>query len=421
MALVDYQEFSGFLHKNNGIIIIILIIICILLLFCCTILLYMIFLYRKELKHNRETSIINNNQKDVVNVLTHDSMDITVNQNNFKALPVTSTIENDSINDFTIYNSCNSKSYNKRFVSINSEDNILSSKKTFDTSSNINDYHSHSYSYSDKGKRHQYHHRKNNSYMNGSQRRFPSVKRPQNIYKRQSSISSTIGSVKSIIKNRYSIHSKNHSRNQSTSNSKIPSILIQNNIPLHFINEELDSKRSSLNEYCQSVNSSVTDNNVQKPKLNYLSSSSSKIKYDEDLPITDILIPSSSYSYSSKTMLCNNSYDYNNIFNDGKNDDFHSVNNNELNRMYKENFHLNRNYPMMYNNKKPESIYSLSSYSDYSDNLSYVSNVIDDTGKENNINNDDKSINEVEKPNVGKLDINTLDITSLNFEYKREE
>jgi len=375
MPPVNTQKVSGFVHKNNEIIIIILIIICILLLFCCAILLYMVFLYRKELKHNRETAVIYDNQKDIMNISTHDSIDVTVNQNNFKALPVipiTNTMENDSINDFTMYNSCNSKSYNKRFVSINSEDNISSLKKTFDTSSNINDYLSHSYSYTDKGKKHQYHHRKNNSYMNGSQKRFPSIKKPRNIYERQSSISSTIGSVKSIIKRRYSIRSKNHSRNHSTSNSKIPSILIQNNIPLHFINEELDSKTSSLNEYCQSVNSSVTDNNIQKPKLNYLSSSSSKIKYDEDLPITDILLPSSSYSYSSKTMLC-------------------------------------------------ESIYSLSSYSDYSDDLSYVSNDMDDTEKRNNINNDAKSINEVDKPNIEKLNMNTLDISSLNFEHKREE
>ncbi|ORX86366.1 hypothetical protein BCR32DRAFT_325016 [Anaeromyces robustus] len=384
----------------------------------------MVYLYRKELNHNREAAVIYDNQKDFMNISTHDSVDITVNQNNFKALPVipvTTTIENDSLNDFTMYNSCNSKTYNKRFVSINSEDNILSSKKTFDTSSNINDYLSHSYSYSDKGKKNQYHHRKNNSYMTGSQKRFPSIKKPRNIYERQSSISSTIGSVKSIIKRRYSIRSKSHSRNHSTSNSKIPSILIQNNIPLHFINEELDSKTSSLNEYCQSVNSSVTDNNVQKPKLNYLSSSSSKIKYDEDLPITDILIPSSSYSYSSKTMLCNNSYDYNNIFTDGRNDDFNSVNNNELNRMYKENFQSNRNYPMMYSNKKPESIYSLSSYSDYSDNISYVSDNVEDEKKENSINNNNQSINESEKPNIEKLNMNTLDISSLNFEYKREE
>jgi len=320
----------------------------------------MLFLYKNELKKYKNEGIkdiitynSNKPENNIVDNLTNESVDITANPNNFKALPVTPTvIENDSVNDFTMYNSCNSKNYNKKFVSINSEDNILSAiatpKQTYDTNSNIHDYLTHSYSYSthlDKpSKKFQYHHRKNNSLVNCGHRRFPSIKKPRNLYERQSSISSTIGSVKSMIKRHYSIRSKNHSRNLSSSNSKIPSILIQNNIPLNFINEELDNKSPSLNEYCQSIVSSVTDNNT-KPKLNYISSSSSKIKYDEDLPITDIIIPSSSYSYSSKTMLCNNSFENYNLYNEPKNEDFaNTINDLELNNMYKENYNSNRIY-----------------------------------------------------------------------------
>jgi len=257
------QEIGGFVQKNMDVIVIILIIICVLLLFCCALLSYMVYLYRHELnnykkeainetisfnkddiitskksiKSNNSNSNSNNSNhsKDIVNITEiNESLDITANpnNNNLRSIPVTpaSVLENDSINDLTIYNTCNSKNYNKKFVSINSEDNILtnlaSPKQTFDTSSNINDYLTHSYSYSthlDKPNKYRYHHRKNNSFVNSSHRRFPSlsVKKPRNLYERQSSISSTLGSVKSMIKRHYSIRSKNHSRNHSSSNSKV--------------------------------------------------------------------------------------------------------------------------------------------------------------------------------------------------------
>ncbi|KAG4098656.1 hypothetical protein H8356DRAFT_938889 [Neocallimastix lanati (nom. inval.)] len=421
----------------------------------------MVFLYRKELKQNKNKRAITNNnnnnsenKNEIINISSPEVVDIISNPNNLKVLPITpatpvtnvasvNILENESINDITMYNSYNSKSYNKKFVSINSEDNILSnyeqtSRQTFDTSSNINDYLSHSYSYNnDKARKHQYHHRKNNSlFVNSSNKRFPSIRKPKPLYERQrqSSISSTIGSVKSMIKRHYSIRSKNHTRHHSSSNSKIPSILIQNNIPLHFINEELDNKASSLNEYCQSVNSSITDNNqASKPKLNYLSTSSNKIKFDEDLPITDVLIPSSSYSFSSNTLFCNNSYE-NYLYNDAKNENFiNTVNNIELNNMCNENDENDENnddleklYKMGYNTcnaKKPEeSIYSVPSYSNYSDNLSYhVGNLVEEP---NPITEDYQSTNkdyDVNATNLEKMNMRSLDISNLDIEYKKEE
>lgn len=268
MSHINYYEdgVGGFMRKNFDVIIIILIFICILLLICCAILLYMVFLYKNELNQNKRGAIIynsdntnignSNDRMDVINIPNIPSRGNLDINNNLKLSPLTSIVptttitvasmtsstqvtpispatpinvlENDSINDITMYNSCNSKNYNKKFVSINSEDNILSSyastsKQTFDTSSNINDYLSHSYSYNNgKIRKHQYHHRKNNSsFINSNHKRFPSIKKPKPLYERQSSITSTIGSVKSMIKRHYSIRSKNHSRHHSSSNSKV--------------------------------------------------------------------------------------------------------------------------------------------------------------------------------------------------------
>jgi len=457
----EKEDFSDFMSKNVNLMTVTLIIICVLLLICCVLLSYMVFSYRNELNSFKKETVNEtviekkNPTNEIINISSpSESIDITANPNNIKTIPVVpaTVLENDSINDFTLYNSLNSKNYNKNIISTNREDNVFSTyaspKQTLETSSNINDYLTHSYSYSanlDKPNKFQYNHRKNkslinnsslvnnNSLLNNSHKRFPSIKKPRNLYERQSSISSTLGSVKSIIKRHYSIRSKNHSRNHSTSNSKIPSILIQNNIPLNFINEELDNKSSSLNEYCQSVtSSSVTDNNNNpKPKLNYLSSSSSKIKYDEDLPITDILIPpSSSYSYSSKTMLCNNSYEnYNNIYNDVNNEEFiNSVNNLELNNIYKENYNSNKIYHMAYNKKLDESIYSLSPFSNYSDNLSYVSKLVNEPENETDTDSQEDNLDEgyhrqelLNIPDTVKMSSNSVDISTLNIEYKKEE
>jgi len=370
----------------------------------------------------------------------YDTVDITSNQNNnnIKSMPMTPALvlENDSINDFNMFNTCNSKGYNKKFVSINSEDNILTNlatpRQAFDTSSNINDYLTHSYSYSthlEKPNKYRYHHRKNNSVINSSHRRFPSIKKPKNFYEHQNSISSTIDSVKSMLKRHYSLRSKNHSRNHSSSNSKIPSILIQNNIPLNFINEEMENKTPTLSEYCQSLASSVTDNNNSiKPKLNYLPSTSSKIKYDEDLPITDIIIPSSTYSYSSKTVLCDNSLEnYNNMFGDDKNDDYIStVNSYEFNNMYKDRFNSNNVYQIVNNNNNnnnnnniEESLYSISHLSDYSDGLSYDNNCIVDE-PESEVNDNSTTVYDG-RPDIDKLNINTMDISTFNIENRKEE
>ncbi|ORX43121.1 hypothetical protein BCR36DRAFT_361459 [Piromyces finnis] len=459
----DQEDYSGFINKNIDVIAITLIIICILLLICCALLSYMVFSYRNELK-NFKKEIFNdaiierkNVNNDILNITPVDNIDVTANPNNLKSISVVpaTVLENDSMNDFTIYNSLSSKSYNKNLISMNNEDNVItnyaSPKQAYETTptSNVNDYLTHSYSYSanlDKSNKFQYNHRKNKSLVNNSSilnssslinnnhKRLPSIKKPKNLYERQSSISSTLGSVKSMLKRHYSIRSKNHSRNHST-NSKIPSILKQNNIPLNFINEELDSKSLSLNEYCQSVaSSSATDNNNNlKQKLNYLSSSSNKIKFDEDLPITDILIPpSSSYSYSSKTVLCNNSYEnYNTIYNDINNEEFiNTVNNLELNNMYKENYNSNKIYHMIYSNKKPEdSIYSLSPFSNYSDNISYMSKFVnepeneDDTNHQNNddLNREYHRQELLSIPDTNKMNMNSIDISSLNIEYKKEE
>jgi hypothetical protein len=439
--LNDYQqEVNGFMRKNFDIIIIVLIVICVLLLLCCVILLYMVLLYKNELNQNKKGGIIynsnNNSNKtnEIMNISSPEIVDINTNPNNLKLFPTTSLInvtpinplENESINDITMYNTYNSKN-NKKFISINSEDNILSNnistpRRTFDTISNINDYLTHSYSYNNNDRvreLYQYHQHQNNISFNNnnSSKRFPSLKKPKPLplFERQNSITSTIGSVTSMIKRHYSIRSKSY---YSSSNSKIPSILIQNNIPLHFINEELDNTTPSIIEHSQSVNSSITENNQNtKPRLNYLSSSSNKIKFDEDLPITDILIPSSLYSSSSKTVLCNNSYE-NYIYNDSKNEEFvNTINNIELNNMYKENYDSNRIFPIGYNTKThEESIYSLSSYSGYSDNISYnAGNIVEEpeTITNNHCINSDR--------NLEKLNMNSLDISTLNIEYKKEE
>jgi len=471
MNRIENQDYYSFIHKHVNVVTITLMIICVLLLICCALLSYMVLSYRNELKSFKKETLGEmilekkdaKTNNEIINISSPtESVDITVNPNSIKTVPIVpaTVIENDSINDFSMYNTLTSKSYNKNIISTNSEDNALSSyaspKQTYETTSNINDYLTHSYSYSanlDKPNKFQYNHRKNkslmnnssllntnshlntNSLMNASHKRFPSTKKPRNLYERQSSISSTLGSVKSMIKRHYSIRSKNHSRNHSTSNAKIPSILIQNNIPLNFINEELDNKSSSLNEYCQSAtSSSVTDNNNPKPKLNYLSSSSNKIKYDEDLPITDVIIPpSSSYSYSSKTVLCNNSYDnYNNIYNDVNNDDdfINTVNNLELNNMYKENYNSNKIYHIAYNSHKPEeSLYSLSPFSNYSDNISYVSQLVNEPENENDNSSEDDNIEQeyhrqeiLNIPDTIKMNAaNSVDISTINIEYKKEE
>jgi len=245
----EKEDFSDFMSKNVNLMTVTLIIICVLLLICCVLLSYMVFSYRNELNSFKKETVNEtviekkNPTNEIINISSpSESIDITANPNNIKTIPVVpaTVLENDSINDFTLYNSLNSKNYNKNIISTNSEDNVFSTyaspKQTLETSSNINDYLTHSYSYSanlDKPNKFQYNHRKNkslinnsslvnnNSLLNNSHKRFPSIKKPRNLYERQSSISSTLGSVKSIIKRHYSIRSKNHSRNHSTSNSKV--------------------------------------------------------------------------------------------------------------------------------------------------------------------------------------------------------
>jgi len=189
----------------------------------------------------------------------------------------------------------------------------------------------------------------------------------------------------------------------------------------------MENRTPTLSEYCQSLASSVTDNNNSiKPKLNYLPSTSSKIKYDEDLPITDIIIPSSTYSYSSKTVLCDNSLEnYNNIFGDDKNEDYiTTVNSYEFNNIYKDRFNSNNVYQVVNNSNKnlEESLYSISHLSDYSDGLSYDSNcIVDEPESVVNEENDKSTTVYDGRPDLDKLNINTMDISTFNIENSKEE